>query len=441
VPIELYEQDYRKVMDAWIDGVSKYIDVGSRTVAVKYIIDSKEFQDIVGKNINQKIHEWYKHIVSPQKTEGTWKGLRFLRNLQAFVILVFKYTVPIKQFLNMFDFWTMIPAKRMIISSLKVWGNSPTARLASYAGSIQERNLGFAVQDLKGAVMKWTKKPAQFTDKLTAKIGYIALLDQQIIRAKKQGKRITPKELKTMQKRADSIVDAVMGAMSAAETPAYFRTELGKTINMFYSQLNSKMQYYVRDIWKDPKMAEMSGNKKRLLAKSLVAILVAGFTENLINKLYFDDDWEDLGKDTLRQIAGNFPILGSIAFALETGQPYSPSPVLANIIKLISEISRGRAEEIFWASSGFAGFPKQLQNIIKGGVVIYKGGVYDKNGKFMFSVDTLPEKIRTLLKGKWGSREAQEYFEEKDIKIKSFSSAPSAPKPPSPPKPPRPPKF
>ena len=420
VPLDLYEKDYRKVMDSWIDGVSRYIDVGERTVGVKYLIDSKEFQQIAGKDVSTKISKWYKHIVSPQKAEGIEKGLRVVRNLQAMGILGFKYTVPLKQFLNLFDFWTMLPARRLMGASLKTLGKSPTAQLARYSGSVQERSLGFAVQDLKNVIVSWARKPAEFTDKLTAKMGRIALVDQQLVRAKKAGIKVTPKMFKNMEKIADDTVDAVMGAMSRAETPAYFRTELGKSINMFYSQLNSKMQFYVTDIFKDAKYAKISGNKAKLLAKAFVSVLVAGYMESTINKLYFQDEPGDITKNALKQIIGNFPIIGSIAFALETGQPYSPSPVLGNITKLMMAIAQGKTEKALWASAGFVGFPQQLEKIITGGRVIKKGGVYDKNGRLLFKVEELPEQIRTIMKGKWGSKAAQEYFEPKDEKEKKY---------------------
>ncbi len=421
VPAELYEQDYRKVMESWVDGVSRYIDVGERTVGVKYLIDSREFQDIAGRDISKKISDWYRYIVSPPKVMGADKGLRVLRNLQAVSILGFKYTVPTKQFLNLFDFWTMLPAKRMMKAAWMVRGKSPVAKLAAYSGSVQERSLGLAVQDLKNTIIVWGRKPAEYTDKLTAKMGRVALLDQMITRNKANGIKITPNELKKMERRADDIVDAVMGAMSRAETPKFFRSELGKNINMFYSQLNSKMQYYVTDIFKNVKYAKMSGSKANLYAKALLAVLIAGYIESTINKLYFVDDPEDITRNSLRQIAGNFPIIGGLAFSLETGMPYSPMPVLANITRLTTAIARGQTETAMWTFSGFLGFPTQIKNILIGGRVIEKGGVYDKNGRLLFKVNEFPEKIRTLLKGKWGSKKAQEYFEPKD-KVKEIKT-------------------
>ena len=423
VPTKFYEKDYRKVMDSWIAGVSKYIDVGERTVAVKYLLDSKELQEIAGKETTNKLLEWYNYIVSPPKVEGLNKGMRIVRTTQALSILGFKYSVPIKQFLNIFDLYTMTSAKSLMKAGTKVFGHSPVAELARNSGSVQERSVGLAVQDLKSTLVNWGSKPTLYTDKLTARIGRIALVDQMLIRNKKAGIKLSPKEFKNMERRADDCVDAVMGAMSSAETPAYFRSEIGKNVNQFYSQLNAKMQHYLTDIFKDEKYAKMAGGKKKLLAKSLVSVLLAGYLEKAISDLYFADEPDDIAKGILESLAGNLPIVGSIMFALKTGQPYSPSPVLGNITKLLIAIAEGKTDKALWAASGFLGFPVQLKNVITGSEVVSKKGVYSKKGKLLFPVEETSEQARTLLKGKWGSRAAQEYFEPEEDKEEAKTPA------------------
>lgn len=414
VPVELYEKDYRKVMESWVHGVSRFLDVGSRTVPIKYLLDSVELQSIAGKDLHSKLVDWYQNIVNPQAPKGIMKGIRFIRGLNAMGVLTVKYSVIAKQFLNLVDGWVLTGSSQMIKGAGKLITKSPIAKYASLSGSVQQRALGYEVSDLRGNIVKWLRKPSEYTDKLTSRIIKISLMDQMMERLNKQGKRITPKEFKNIDRLSNDWIDAIMGSMSKADQPAYFRTELGKAVNMFYSQLNSKMQFYLRDVFVDEQMRGHVGSKTKILAKAFVAVIVGGFLEQLISKLYFDDDWKDIAKETLMNLVGNFPLIGSVIFALESGQPYSPSPILSNIVKLISSISKGDTEDAIWSAAGFFGFAKQIEFLIRGGMVIKDGGVYDKKGKMLFPVDTLPEQIRTLLKGKWGSEAAGEYFDESE---------------------------
>jgi len=422
-PIGVYEQDYRKVIDQWIHGVSRYTDIGKRTVPVKYLIDSKEFQEITGKEAHKAIVEWYRYIVNPPKVEGTWKGLRVLRNLQASAILGLRYTVPLKQFINLVDFWTVSGIKNLAKGGWKVLRKSPVARMAKTSGSIQERTMGLTVQDLKNTVIRWMRKPPEYTDRLTARMGKVTLIDQQLARLEQEGKRITPKLLKNAEKKADDIIDAVMGAMSRAETPRYFRTELGKNINMFYSQLNSKMQYYVSDVFAKqyPELANLlkTGNRGKLLARAITALIIGGYIETTVNKLAFVDDPKEMGKDTLKAIAGNFPLVGSVVFALTTEQPYSPMPILGNTTKLMQNIAQGKTGEAVWTGTGFLGMPQQIKKTAQGIKAVKEGGVTTKEGKLQYPVKGFWEQFRTALAGKYGSKAAREYFREKDEKGKS----------------------
>lgn len=423
VPIEFYEQDYRKVIDQWIHGVSRYIDIGKRTVPVKYLIDSKEFQEIAGGEAHKAIIEWYRYIVNPPKIEGTWKGLRVLRNLQASAILGLRYTVPLKQFINLVDFWTVSGIKNLVKGGWKVLRKSPVSRLAKTSGSVQERTMGLAIQDLKNTIIRWMRKPPEYTDRLTAQMGKVTLIDQQLARLEQEGKRITPKALKNAEKKADDIIDAVMGAMSRAETPRYFRTELGKNINMFYSQLNSKMQYYVSDIFAKqyPELANFlkTGNRRKLLAKAITALVIGGYMETAINNLAFVDEPQEMGKDTLKAIAGNFPLVGSVIFALTTEQPYSPMPILGNTTKLMQNIAQGRTGEAIWTGTGFLGMPQQIKKTAQGIKAVKEGEVTTKAGELQYPVKGFWEQFRTALAGKYGSKAAKEHFREQDEKSKS----------------------
>lgn len=416
VPIELYETDARKTIDHWITGVSRYLDIGKRTVQVKYLIDSEEFVEIAGAKNANRIREWYRYLVNPPKVEGAWKGLRFLRNLQATAILGFRDTVVFKQFINLIDFWVATRANKLAKGSIKVMRKSQLAKIAKKSGSVLERSAGLTIQDLKNGVVRFMRKPTEWADRLTAKIGMVSILDQMIDRHLKEGKTLTANDFKNFKRRAQDIIDHVMGAMSKAETPKYFRTELGKNINMFFSQLNSKMQWYVSDVfskrWKFLK--EMSGSNRRLFTRAIVALIIGGYIEHIINSMSFGDDPEDIAVNISKTIAGNFPMVGSIVFALTTGQPYSPMPLLGNTIQLMQNVAEGRAGDAVWTGTTFFGMPQQVKRTVQGVQVVGAGRVTDKKGQTMFRVETWDEIIRTIMRGKWGSRAARQYFKKKE---------------------------
>ena len=388
VRVEMYEQDYRKVIDNWITGLSRYIDIGKRTVAVKYLIDSEEFRAITGEKIHQRIREWYRHIVNPPKVEGAWKGMRILRNLQATAILGLKDSVVLKQFINLIDFWVVTETGKLGKGGASVMRKSQLAKIAKSSGSVLERSAGITIQDLRFVLVRWLRKPTEATDRLTAKIGMVGMLDQMIARHISEGKKMTSKDLKNMTRLAEDIVDSVMGAMARSEHPKYFRTELGKNINMFYSQLNSKMQFYVSDVFakKYPVLKEMSGSNVRLFARAITALIISGYVEFMINRLTFGDDPEEISKETLRAIVGNFPLLGSAAFALQTGQPYSPMPILSNVIKLMENIANGNVGDAVWVGTSFFGMPQQVKRVYQGVSAVRGGKVESRQGTTLFEI-------------------------------------------------------
>ncbi|MEO5366647.1 MAG: hypothetical protein H7831_09895 [Magnetococcus sp. WYHC-3] len=409
VPMELYEQDYRKVIDHWISGLSRYIEVGKRTVPVKYLIDSQEFRDIVGDKVWTKISEWYRYLVNPPRVEGIWKGVRILRNLQATAILGIKDSVVMKQFLNLLDFRASIMGRRLVMGGIENMRKSQLAKIAKESGSIVERSAGLTVQDLKGTIIKFMQKPTVWADRLTAKMGMVGVMDQMMDRLKKQGKELTPDEFKRIKRMSQDVVDAVMGGMSRAETPRVFRTEGGKNLFMFYSQLNSKMQYYVSDIFsgKYKFLNELSGTHKKLLARAITTMILGAYLEAVISSLSFGDDPEEISKDTLKTLVGNFPLLGNLWYMFETGEGYDVSPILGNLVDIAKALKDGKTGDAIWAGTAFFGMPQQVKKVSQGIEIVSAGGMLDDKGKYKFRVETTMDKIRTILRGKWASEEAQ----------------------------------
>jgi hypothetical protein len=430
VPFALYELNLKKVMDSWIKSASRYISMAEKANEIKYLIESEGFEGLTPIKIHDKILDWYTYTVNTPAIKGADRILRLARIAQGSYILGGLYTVPVKQFLNLIDAGVMISAKDLagvIPEVLKQ--NTALARYVWQSPAIRERALDVTIMDLGGAYLDAIRAPATWTDKLTAVIIKASLMRKKFIDLEKIGEPMTPKLFKEVDDFSTQIVDAIMSGISKSETPEAMRTELGKNVNMFYSQLNAKVQWHLTDImgkkykrlWE-----ELPQNHKLAIVKSLVALLVAAYLEKIIEDLYFEDDPKEIVKDVLYHLAGNFPLLGPVVFALKTGQPYSIAPILGHGTRFIMEGSRVVAAEkektkiehlkmMALLSFGFFGVPKQLLNTIEGAVIVAKGKTKVK-GKVV-RIEDFWDKLLTIIRGKYGSRKVKMILEGRKKKV------------------------
>jgi hypothetical protein len=416
--ISLYEKNISKVMETWIDNATRYVELGGVTYDVNYLISSTQLQEIAGPQVTGLLKQWYRNVVNPPIAQGNWKFLKKIRAVRAFTILGGKISVILKQPLNLWDFAALVgwrrTVKAMFTANTPYWN-----QLANQSGSIQERTLGIAIQDIRSEALNFLGKPALYVDKMTAKMGYVAVLSQMMERERAEGRPIDQKKMRRMMRYADTIVDRVMGGMSRSEQPRYFRTELGKNMNMFFSQLNSKMQVYVTDIWKKETSEDLNQNRAKLMARSFMAVIIAGYVEAVISQLAMvgfdedDEDYQDIASSIADSIIGNFPVINNVWYALKTGKPYAPAPTLGSFAKIMTNLAQGKFKDAAWEGTGFFYLPMQAQNILRGSGIVMEGGVYDKNGRLMYPVEGNIEQIRTILNGKWGSQAAKEYIEER----------------------------
>ena len=76
----------------------------------------------------------------------------------------------------------------MAVKSMKtIVGRNAIAEITKTSGSIRERGVDLAVQDLQGTVIGWLRKPTTFTDRLTAKILFATFFENSLKRAEKSG--------------------------------------------------------------------------------------------------------------------------------------------------------------------------------------------------------------------------------------------------------------
>jgi hypothetical protein len=134
------------------------------------------------------------------------------------------------------------------------------------------------------------------------------------------------------------------------------------------------------------------------------------------------------------EVVSNMPAIPNIAGAVLSEQEmkrylgnsgntrFSTGPgvlrdVGRNAFNIIKAMQDGKLD---WQSAGKLGLQvipsfggKQIEKSLRGAYAVYEGGVYDKNGKLMFSIDEAPDQIKSLLFGPYGTGSGRDYLESK----------------------------
>ena len=93
------------------------------------------------------------------------------------------------------------------------------------------------------------------------------------------------------------------------------------------------------------------------------------------------------------------------------------SDVGKNIGNIVSGAGKGRIDLLSAGKLAGEIIPpfggKQIEKTIRGGYAISNGGIYDRNGRLMFKVDDLSDKVKALFFGPYGTESGKEYLEGK----------------------------
>lgn len=422
---KFYEKDIGKIMDVWISNAARYIEMSEVTNKVKFLIESDEFKALVTPEIHTKITEWYKYTVNTPDLGKGGRALRWLRGRTATYILGLRYTVPAKQFLNLLDLWVKVGTVDMLKGAVELKRNKQLAKYVKNSPAVVERDIiDITMMGVNDVVFNFMKKPTIYTDQLTAKLSKIIVMRKLMDRHMVEGDKMNWKLWKDIDRFSNDMVDNIMGALAKSQAPAHFRTEAGKNWNMFMSQLTAKAGYHVQDVWmhQNPEMwKQLPQSRKSAIIKSSVALILTALLEQFITNLSFPDDPEEIAKETLTTLIGNFPTLGGVTYSFMSGQSYSPMPVLGIVSKLIdegnlikdsvkTETKIKHLKRFVWYLTGLVGVPRQLR-LTSEGVEGTIQGYVEVGGKKIYLEGI--EKWLLPLKGKYGSQKAKDVFRKK----------------------------
>jgi hypothetical protein len=407
-PKDIYETDYRKVVSAWLDGMTQFLNTAEETQDIKYLIESDEFKSIVNARDYGIISKWLQDITTMKKISGVEKTTMLLRKTTAIASLGLNYATVVKQAL------TLIPI--MIIEKAPPQFKSEYARAfginVADMPSITKRSGDIAISDLQGGIERVFTGAITEADRKIAQIALNALLDKEYAKYKIEGEEISQETRNIIEKEAQDKLDLWFGGFFNGQKPEMFRTPVGNFFNMFIYPLTSQLNGFYRNIL----ISKGVKKKTKSIAEVLTAATTIAYLEVAITNLSFDwDDEEDMVKDILLSLAGNIPIVSQIAYGLSMDTDIQISAGIGGIQNLSNKISayyQGEKElkDVFFATGELAGLPKQVRRFYEGMEILQNGGVIDSEGNMMVQVKETDEIVRSFLRGKYGSLASRDWI-------------------------------
>jgi len=407
-PKDIYETDYRKVVSAWLDGMTQFLNTAEETQDIKYLIESDEFKSIVNARDYSIISKWLQDITTTKKMSGIEKTTKLLRKTTAIASLGLNYATVVKQAL------TLVPI--MIIEKATPQLKSEYARAfginVADMPSITKRSGDIAISDLQGRIARVFTGAITEADRKIAQISLNALLDKEYAKYKIGGEEISQETRNIIEKEAQDKLDLWYGGFFNGQKPEMFRTPVGNFFNMFIYPLTSQLNGFYRNIL----ISKGVKKKTKSIAEVLTAATIIAYLEVAITNLSFNwDDEEDMVKDILLSLAGNIPIVSQIAYGLSMDTDIQISAGIGGIQNLSNKIRayyQGEKElkDVFFATGELAGLPKQVRRFYEGMEILQNGGVIDSEGNMMVQVKETDEIVRSFLRGKYGSLASRDWI-------------------------------
>ena len=364
VDFNLYEKDAWELANAYINGSSRFLKVGEKTLPIKYLVDSEDFAKVVGAEDQGQIRDWLKEITSPTQATGALnKAFSALRRGAYRSFLGLNPRTVMKQGISYLD-------TTLVEGVLTQPVTKETKQLSGKLGfsTVTERVPDISLTDASSKYDRAILYGITEADKRFAGGTFNKLMSRELEKIKKEKGQLSNKDISAALQRVGDTVDLSFGGVSPSQRPPIYKTELGKLGLMFTSTLNSRLQYYIQQGAKGIRTKDAAK-----IAKVMGAFLLAAYAETAISKLSLGaDDGYEMAKDVSKAAAGNIPMVGAILFAADSGK-YEASAALSNLTDAVEKTATwGKTMEsddllaamARWGEVG--GVPKQVRKSIEG---------------------------------------------------------------------------
>jgi len=406
VPYKYYERDAYKNAIVFLRGMSRALNLGKRTIGLKYLIDSDEFKNIISKDDYAEILDWYENLVGRvEPHRGARKAVsdvaRQLRRWSTRAILT-NPRVILKQGLSFLDVALMENTKFVMPDNVK----QLVKRLSR--PTVTERVPEIAIVDMRSKADRALLGGITWADKTFAHGGYSGVLAAELVKMKDEGIPLDNKALRKAIRRVSDRIDLAMGGYTPAQTPHFYRTELGKAVLMFTSTINSRFQYYIENT-----IDGINKSDAFHIAKAITAFTLGAYLEAAITRLALHwQDSREMLKDILKTGIGNIPPFSSLVYGLEAGE-LAPTAWFKNINDAIAVMKKPWSRRLIGIAEIF-GLPKQLRHTLEGLEAIKKG-IKVSSSKTL-EVKGFWEQLRAIINGKWGTLAGRQFFVERERK-------------------------
>lgn len=428
VPLDVYEQDYRKTALEYMRQVSTFVNMAEPILHTKNLLENEEFSRILNDRDYDIVKKWFQDVYEGKSQSDSAKAittvLQYGRRAGSLAYLGGRYSTVLKQPLNLVATSFTEGMLPKLKSKYAKDFNIEVKKLPSYVARAGD----IAIEDLQGRVGRIFTGALTEMDREVAFVNLNAFLDREYNKFIEKGIPVTEEVQRFIEKEAQDMLDLWHGGFLEGQRPEYYRSEAGKLVLMFTHQLASQANGFYfkalsegvfgaentgvfKEILEEKSKGKLNKDKLKTITSILAGFLAIGYLEQVITNLSFE--WstpDEMAKEVLEASLGNIPAISGISYSLATGKDVTLSPVFGMVSELFNAIYKGDLEEISWASGNFFGVPKQIKKTKEGLEVLASGGLTDKNGQMLAPVEGVMEQIRTFLNGRYGSVAAKDYM-------------------------------
>ena len=376
VPLDVYEQDYRKTALEYMRQVSTFVNMAEPILHTKNLLENEEFSRILNDRDYDIVKKWFQDVYEGKSQSDSAKAittvLQYGRRAGSLAYLGGRYSTVLKQPLNLVATSFTEGMLPKLKSKYAKDFNIEVKKLPSYVARAGD----IAIEDLQGRVGRIFTGALTEMDREVAFVNLNAFLDREYNKFIEKGIPVTEEVQRFIEKEAQDMLDLWHGGFLEGQRPEYYRSEAGKLVLMFTYQLASQANGFYfkalsegvfgaentgvfKEILEEKSKGKLNKDKLKTITSIFAGFLAIGYLEQVITNL-FSGPHQMRWQRGIRGFSLKHPAI-SRSLTLSNRKDVTLSPVFGMVSELFNAIYKGDLEEISWASGNFFGVPKQIK--------------------------------------------------------------------------------